>query len=135
MHLDVNSQWDYICSSDSSEYVLSESAKKISLTIKTDTADPTESYKVSEMCQSTRNNDSQELTTGVYLNVINSLWREFFNSIHPNLSSGNKKCIFLVAPTMCNPVNCCADVSTYIDFGIRRLWTLITWVINAVGKF
>ena len=69
--------------------------KKLSLNIKTDTADPTESYNVSEICQPTRNNDSQELTTGVYLNVINSLWHEFFNSIHPNLSSGNKKCTFL----------------------------------------
>ena len=102
--------------------------------MKTDTAVLTEWYNVSEMCQSTRNNDSQELTTSVYLNVIKSLWHEFFNSIHPNLSSGNNKCIFLAAPTVCNPVNCCADVSTYLDFSIGRLWTLITWVINAVGK-
>ena len=102
--------------------------------MKTDTADPTEWYNVSEMCQSTRNDDSQELTTGVHLNVINSLWHEFFNSIHPSLSSGNKKWIFLAAPTVCNPVNCCADVSTYIDFGIHRIWTLITCVTNAVGK-
>ena len=124
----------FICSNDSSECVLSESARIFFLNIKTDTADPTEWYKVSEMCQPTRNNDSQELTTGVYLNVINSLWHEFFNSIHPNVSRENKKCLFLDAPTVCNPVNCCADVSTSIDFGIPRLWTLITRVISVVGK-
>ena len=123
-----------ICSNDSSKCALSESARIFFLNMKTDTADPTVWYDVSEMSQSTRNNDSQKLTTGVYLNVINSLWHEFFNSIHPNLTSGNKKCIFLAAPTVCNPFNCCADVWTYIDFCIRRIWTLITWVINAVGK-
>ena len=81
----------FICSSDSSECALSESARIFYLNMKTDTADPTEWYNVSEICLPTRNNDSQELTTGVYLNVINSLWHEFFNSIHPNISSGDKK--------------------------------------------
>ena len=32
----------FICSNDSSECVLSESARKLSVNIKTDTADPTE---------------------------------------------------------------------------------------------